>query len=337
MNKKIIEYMKLVRLPGWGGYCMPAIFGTLTVGVLDPGVLFSLFIIGIFVTIYGFVLNDYIDTSVDTQSIEISERPLVKGSISRLSAIKLTLFSIVIAYVLIGLFMYYSVFIFRLSTIVVFTFAVIFAAIYNVYSKKYLGIDIFLASAISLYCLFGAMAVSRIITNLTWIVIAVTFLQVFFLNVIIGGLKDAEHDFKFGVRNIALFLGVRVKESIVSIPLLFKILALSIRLLSMILLFFPFFLIKDFPYMLWQPVIMICMFIGVFALTIRLLTLKQFKREEIRKLISMQVFLRYSIVPVMLISVTGYFIGFILIFYPFLWYVAFNRFLYGSMIQPRTL
>ena len=337
MSRKIVEYVKLVRLPGWGGYCITAVFGAITVGVLDPLLLTLLFIIGGFVTLYGFVLNDYVDVATDNLSDDLIERPLVKGSIPPSHALYISVLSIIIVYLIIFIAMYFSIFVQSIQTIAVFTIAVIFAAIYNIYGKKFPGSDVFVAGATAVYCIFGAMAVSPIIKPLTWIVTIVTFFQVMYLNAIIGGLKDADHDYKLGVRNIALTLGVKITENKLFIPATFKILALFFRTSSLIFMFIPIIFYRDFPYEIWQPIIMALMFLGVFIATIKMVRMKKFIRNDLRKLISIQAFLRYSIVPVMLLSFTGYYIGIFLIFFPFLWYAIFNRILYGSASKPKTL
>lgn len=334
---KLVEYIKLVRLPGWGGYCITAVFGAITVGVFDPLLLTLLFIIGAFVTLYGFVLNDYVDVATDNLSEDLTERPLVKGSIPRSHALYISIISIILVYIIVAIAMLYQIFIPNLATIGVFTIAVILAAIYNIYGKKFPGSDVFVAGATAVYCIFGAMTVSETITGLTWIVTIVTFFQVMYLNAIIGGLKDADHDYKLGVKNIALTLGVKVTEKKLIIPITFKILALFFRTCSLLFMFIPIIFYENFPFQLWQPIIMALMFLGVFAATIKMLQQKQFIRNDLRKLISIQAFLRYSIVPVMLFTLTGYAIGIFLIFFPVLWYAIFNRLLYGSSSKPNTL
>ena len=332
-----MEYIKLVRLPGWGGYCITAVFGAITVGVLDHLTLALLFIIGGFVTLYGFVLNDYIDVETDIISKELSQRPLVKGSIPRLHALLISLGGVIGAYILIFLGMIQGLFLQDGLILLVFSIAVVLAAIYNIYGKKFPGSDVFVAGASTLYFIFGALAVSPTLTLLTWVVAIVTFFQVMYLNTIMGGLKDADHDYKRGVKNIALILGVKVTKDRLFIPLSFIILAFFFRASSLIVMFTPFFLIEGFPYEIWQPFVMAGMFLGVLLATFKMMRLSTFERNELRKLISIQAFLRYSIVPVMLLMVTGYSIAAFLIFFPFLWYAIFNKILYGSSTIPETL
>jgi 4-hydroxybenzoate polyprenyltransferase len=336
VKNKIIEYFKLVRIPGWGAYSIPAVFGALTTGVFNINQIIILFIIGILATIFGFVLNDYADVSTDKLSVDLLERPLVKGTITKQNALLISIFASVTHYIVVIVAMIINIFLFSYIAIVVLTVAAIFTIIYNFWGKRIVGSDIFVAGGTALYCLFGALVVSEVIGGLTLIVVIVTFIQVFYLNSIVGGLKDVDHDYKLGGKNLAIFLGVKAEEKL-HIPISFKILAVSLRSLSVIFIFIPFLYFSDFSYFFWQPIIIIVMFIGVFISTIRMIMMRIFDRNYLRKLISVQAFLRYQIVPVMLIYQIGIPLGLILIIFPFSWYALFNWFLYGKTIQPKTL
>ena len=123
---------------------------------------------------------------------------------------------------------------------------------------------------------------------------------------------------------------MKVTDKQLVIPISFKVFGLVIRSGSLIFMFIPFIFIEDFPYEFWQPVVVILMFIGVFYTSIKMLSMKRFIRDDLRKIISIQAFLRYSIVPVMLLGVIGYPLGIFLIFFPVLWYGIFNRLIYGG-------
>jgi 4-hydroxybenzoate polyprenyltransferase len=332
----IIEYFKLIRIPGWGAYCIPAVFGALTTGTFNINQIIILFIIGIFATIFGFVLNDYVDVSTDKLSSDLLERPLVRGTISTQNALYISIFAAVIHYIVVILAMITNIFFFSYYAIVVLSFSAILTIVYNFWGKQIVGSDVFVASGTALYCLFGALVVSEAIGGLTWIVVIVTFIQVFYLNSVVGGLKDVDHDYKLGGKNLAIFLGVKADEKL-HIPISFKILALSLRSFSVFFIFIPFIYFSDFSFFIWQPIIIMVMFIGVFFATIKMIIMRIFDRDYLRKLISVQAFLRYSIVPVMLIYQIGIPLGLFLIIFPFSWFALFNRFLYGKSIQPKTL
>jgi len=232
--------------------------------------------------------------------------------------------------------MYIGLFLPSIIAIIVLSVAALFTVIYNLYGKRFVGSDCFVAGATALYCLFGALVVSNNLSGLTWVVVIVTFVQVLYLNAIIGGVKDADHDYKLGGKTVALWMGVRAEKQLY-IPSGFKVLALTLRSTSAFFLFLPFFILKDFKYELWQPVLMLLMFLGVYTATIKMLQLKEFNRQNLRKLISIQAFLRYSVVPVMLLKEIGYPMGLFLIIFPFTWFAVFNRLLYGKAVQPDTL
>lgn len=336
MKEKLVEYIKLVRLPGWGAYSTPAVFGALTTNYWNIGEIVILFFIGMLSAIFGFVLNDYADVKIDKMTPDLSARPLVKGTIKPLSALYLSISAAILHYIIVFIAMMIGVFQTSIIAIVILTIAAFFSITYNLYGKKIVGSDTFVAAATALYCLFGAYIVTDTPTGLTWIVVIVTFIQVLYLNAVIGGVKDADHDYKLGGKTFALWMGTRANKQL-TIPISFKIFALILRTLSAFFLFLPFFFFKDFKYEIWQPIIMILMFIGIYTATLKMLYLKIFDRQILRKLISMQAFLRYSVVPVMLLGEIGYPIGLFLIIFPFIWFAIFNRMLYGKAVQPDTL
>jgi hypothetical protein len=154
------------------------------------------------------------------------------------------------------------------------------------------------------------------------------------MNAIEGGIKDADHDVLMNVNNIALRSGVSVKQDTLFIPPSFKILGMSVRISSIILLFLPF-LVFNQPYFLWQIIVLALASFGVLFFSIRLLSLKQFDRKKIRKIISIQSFLRYSLVPLMLVSIIDIIPAIILIVLPIIWYLLFSPLTGVKLLQPR--
>ena len=155
MKDKIIEYAKLVRLHGWGVYCLTAVFGALSVDEFNILKLSILASIGLLATIFGFVLNDYADLSIDKLSKELEERPLVKGTIPKKNALYISIFVAILAYLIIFITMYLGIFELNYIPLIVITVSVISATIYNIYSKKIVASDIFVALSAALFCLFG--------------------------------------------------------------------------------------------------------------------------------------------------------------------------------------
>ena len=336
MKSLIADYTRLLRLPGLGGLSIAPVFGAISTleGVIDIIDLFLIFLIGAFSAIYGFVLNDITDVEVDRLSKELSNRPLVKGTISKKIAMLICLFCFIATFAVIFAFFSSSTFLYY--GLICILLAALFGSIYNVYGKRFVGSDFFVALSEALLVLFGGYIVLQegALSIFTWIIFILTFDQLVFMNAVSGGIKDADHDYLKGVKNIALKLGVKVdKNKNLVIPYSFRIFGFSFRALSAILVFIPLILFKA-EYSIWQIILLILVIIAVFYLSARLLSLKKFDRTKIRKLISQQTFLRYFLVPIMLFQFIGLEYTILLIAFPFLWYLVFTPLTGGKIFQP---
>jgi len=130
MSNIISDYVKLLRLPGLGGLATPAIFGAISEGVTDLPILAILFLIGAFSVIYGFVLNDYADVEIDKLTSELYERPLVKGTISKKTAVFICFLCVIGAFLTITLLYYNNtISYFRLLAVICISLAGIFGSI----------------------------------------------------------------------------------------------------------------------------------------------------------------------------------------------------------------
>lgn len=337
MKEKILDYARLITINQWGVASLTALFGALSAGEFKFLPLFILAVIGVMATVFSSVFNDYCDLELDKLSKGLTEKPLVKGSIPKIHALYISIFVVILAYVIIILSMYLDIFILSIRPIIIVTVSTILGILYDLYGKKFVGSDILSGSAAALFCLFGAMVVSETISNLTIIIVCLVFLQIFFLNAFSGGLKDADHDHLYGIKNLAYRLGVRVEENKVTVTKSFSFIVILFRVTSATLLFIPIFYLKDFPYFYWQPLLMLLLIIGIFFSTIKMLRMKTFDRDQIRKLISVQEFFRFAVVPVMLIGFIGIYRGLFLITFPFIWFVIFNRIIYGSALKPKRM
>jgi hypothetical protein len=154
------------------------------------------------------------------------------------------------------------------------------------------------------------------------------------MNSVEGGIKDADHDYKMGVKNIALSSGVKVDGKTLFIPNNFKAFGFGIRLFSVVLLFLPF-LFFEYPYYLWQIILLAVLTFILIALSVKFLTMKIFDRSKIRKSIGVQSFLRYSLVPIMLIPIIGTLPSVIIIIFPIVWYIIFTPLLGEELFKPR--
>jgi len=333
MNK-IVAYAKLLRIPGLGALAIPPVIGALTVGVYDIPTLAILFIIGAFAAMYGFILNDYADVELDALVDDLQGKPLVSGDISKKTAVAVCVFLSLMAF----LFLFYlwrgeTLDEYKFVALVCVIIAGVLGSIYNLYGKKIPGSDFLVAISMAFLFLAGALAVG-VPNVITWIIFILTFNQALHMNVVEGGIKDADHDYKMGVKNIALASGVRVEQSALTIPLQFKAFSMGLRLFSACLLFAPF-IVFGYPYYIWQLVILAIATFGVLYFSTKLISAKIFLRSKIQKYIGIQSFLRYSLVPIMLISIIDPITCFVLIIFPIFWYVLLTPLIGERLFRPR--
>jgi 4-hydroxybenzoate polyprenyltransferase len=332
---KIADYLVLLRFPGLGGLAIPPVIAAMTVGTFDLFTLVLLFLLGAYSSIFGFVLNDFIDIEVDKKSKELKDRPLVSGSISKQVALWIC-FSMIMLTFLTFFILFYGkeISYLRFLSVICILIAWVLGSIYDVYGKKIFASDILVALSVAFIFLIGAYSLDKEPTLFTWVIFALTFNNLFHMNAIEGGIKDADHDVLMNVNNIALRSGVSVKQDTLFIPPAFKILGMSVRFSSIILLFLPFMVFNQ-PYFLWQLILLALASIGVLYFSMKLLFLKQFDRKKIRKIISIQSFLRYSLVPLMLLSIIDIIPAIILIALPIIWYLLFSPLTGVKLLQPR--
>ena len=338
MSSLLNDYVKLLRLPGLGGLATPTLFGAISAGVMDIHLLGLVFLIGAFSVIFGFILNDYADVEVDRQTKDLYERPLVKGTISKKTALLICIICLVGAYLTIFLLLYGSpITEFRILAVICISISAVLGSLYDFYSKKIVGSDFLVAISEFLLVLFGALIVTQenTINVITWIIAILTFNQLLYMNAVDGGVKDADHDYKQNVKNIAAALGVKVKENMeIIIPSGFKAFGIGIRCFSGFLVFVPF-LFYGYKYEIYQILLLFILIVLVMISTLRLLNLKKFDRDKIKKIISAEAYLRYSLVPIMLISVVGLLWSMILIIFPIVWYILLAPLSGEELFKPR--
>ena len=333
--KKIVAYSRLLRIPGIGGLAIPPVFGAISVGVFDFYSLTILFFIGALAALYGFILNDYADIEVDKLAKDLHGKPLVSGDISTKTALIICIFFILFSFLLVGILWYGQIFDYlKFGALLSLFIAGMLGSTYDFYGKKIFGSDFFVAISVAFVFLFGALSFGQP-TIITWIIFILTFNQILHMNAIEGGIKDADHDPKMGVKNIASYMGVKMRGVNITIPAGFKIFSIGIRLFSAVLLFLPF-IIFNYNYFAWQLIVLGLAIIGVLFFSIKLFSIKIFNRNKIRKYIAIQSFLRYSLVPIILISIVpSVFYSVILIIFPIAWYIVFTPLIGDKLFRPR--
>ena len=335
----IREYLKLARSFNAVLTGLSPVMGAIAMEQYNLLILFLLFLVGFFGHIYGFVLNDIMDYKIDKSSTEISDRPLISGTISIKNAWTFAIGAMIVAF-LIAIYLSYTTQ--NYIPIIILIGSALFLTIYNLISKRFIGTDIFLVIAIFLVILYGANAtVGSIynITKLTWIVCVLGSIQVLFMQFIAGGLKDIENDYKRGAKTVAVKLGVRVIDGKMTVTSSFKILAYMIQLIDLVVVFLPFFIVWDIYNLSIQQYIqcVIIIIIGAIMLFLsyKLLSMKRFERNKARKYIGSHYMINFTIVPIMLMSLNLW--AGLLMFFPGLGFVLSNIVIHKTIAQPKTM
>jgi 4-hydroxybenzoate polyprenyltransferase len=303
-------------------------------GTLTPLKLVILFIIGGLAHSYGFVLNDVIDIKVDKLSKDLIARPLVRGSITRKRAVFFAVFC------MIGSFLLSLVFFSELRSYIflflILLLAYFFATVYDIASKKYPGMDLFLAGAVFFLILFGASTIGTP-TTLAYIVALIGGLQVLFMNMINGAIKDIDHDKEGSANTIAIRLGANIHNGVIALPLSFKTTGYLIEIGRMLLIFIPFtpFVMRSLDLSLWQIALLVIFEVLIFVSIYKLYSIKTFDRSRIRKSIGIIVIFIYATTPIMLCSLNIYIALVALI--PPLWFFGSNLGLHKTVFEPKTM
>jgi 4-hydroxybenzoate polyprenyltransferase len=216
-----------------------------------------------------------------------------------------------------------------------------FGTLYNIYSKKLPGADIFLSISIMLFFLFGAIVVTedfqgpQDISPITWILSFIVFIHVFLMDALGGGLKDAKNDYNAGAKTLAVSLGVRVNKGII-IPRSYKSITLLFEL-STIALTIVLYIVLQKSFHPVQLIFIILLLIGSLYTHLKMLSFKSFDRKKIKYINRNHELFGYLLIPMILIDSTGI-IWFIFLFtFPLAWFMIFNYILYkDSWKNPKT-
>jgi len=334
----IREYLKLARSFNSFLTGVSPVMGAIAMGKFDLFHILLLFLIGFFGHTYGFVLNDIIDYKIDKLNKDLSDRPLISGTISQRNAWIFAITSMIISFLLATYLciitdIYFPLLILILSALVI--------TIYNIISKKYPLMDIFSSSAVFLLILYGATTVSGNIENVTtlaWIVCLLGWIQVFFMQLVPGGLKDIKNDYVAGASTAAVKFGVRVtKTDLLKITLSYKIVAYLVQIINIVFVFLPFLIIfKDrtsLHYVIW---LLLCL-VGflMFFVSHKFLNMKYFDRGKMRKLLGSHFSINFAIVPIMLMALNPW--TFLIILFPPIGFILSNFILHGTLLQPKTM
>jgi len=333
------EYLKLSRSFNAVLTGVSPVMGAIAMEQYNIFTLFLLFLIGFFGHTYGFVLNDIIDYNIDKTSKEISDRPLVSGTISIKKAWIYAIFSMMISFI-IAFYLAFTTSIYY--PIIVLALSAIFVTIYDLISKKIPGMDIILTTSIFFLILYGASTVVKdifYVTKLALIVCILGSIQVLFMNAIAAGMKDIENDYRRGARTLAIKMGVRIIDGELKVPITFKSLAYGIQLVDILIVLLPFFIVWNvtklsiLQYLQWGIIIIIG--IILFILSSKLLNMKYFDRKKARGYIGSHYMINFTIVPIMLMTLNPW--AGLIMFFPGLGFILSNIILHGTITQPKTM
>jgi 4-hydroxybenzoate polyprenyltransferase len=297
--------------------------------------LIILFLIGFFGHTYGFVLNDILDYKIDKYEKELKDRPLVSGTISLKKAWIFAVTSLIIS---LALALYLSFVSRSILSFAVLIISASFVTLYNLVSKKIPLTDIILAIGVFLLVLYGATFTTAMFTPLIWIVCLLGAIQVLYMNIVAGGLKDIENDSQKGANTLAVKLGVRILHEQLHVTPSFYLVAYGIQISDIIFVALPFFIITAFiasPYLVFQGILLALVSILMLFFSYKLLSLPQFNRDKVRKFNGLHYYTNFALVPIMLMTLTPWVL--ILIIFPALGFVLSNLTLHGTFLQPKTM
>jgi len=335
----IREYLKLARSFNAVLTGISPVMGAIAMQQFDIIILILLFLIGFLGHTFGFVFNDIIDYNIDKSSKEISDRPLISGTISLKNAWIFAFSSMAIAFFIA---FYLAVTTQRFFPLILLVTSSLFIVLYDLVSKKFPFSDFFVAIGVFFLIVYGAITTTDTLaslTPLTWIVCALGAIQVLFMQMIAGGMKDTENDYNRGARTLAIKMGVRVNDGRLQVSSSFKALAYGIQLADLIIVFLPFIVIWNirtlsiFQYIQWISIILVG--ILMFYLSHKLLTMEHFERTRARKLIGSHYMINFTIVPIMLMYLNPW--AGLLMFFPGLGFIFSNLALHGTLLQPKTM
>ena len=334
----IREYLKLARSFNVVFTGLAPVIGAIAMGEFNVSMLFLLFLVGFWGHTFGFVYNDIHDYPIDKSSKEISDRPLVSGTISIGQAWVFAVLAVVSALIvslIVGVLTH------QFYPIIILAVAAGFIILYDVIGKKYPFTDVFVSLGVFFLILYGASTTVpnlTLISPLAWIVCTLGGIQVFFMQVA-GGIKDIENDSLRGVRTMAVRLGVRVTDGRLHVSSSYKVIAYGIQVLDIIVVFLPFFIIWNArgltPWELGQWAVLFCLGVVMLLLSHRLLSMSVFERGRARMLIGSHYMVNFAMVPIMLMSLN--LTTWVLVFLPGIGFLLSNLMLHGTLLQPKTM
>ncbi len=315
------------------GFSFVAVIGAMTLVGRDIEFfdVCMLFLFNVLLVIFGFIHNDYEDYEIDCRLPELKHRPLVNGSISRKSAF---ISSIILFLVPAG----GSYLIYGFHASLLLTIALILAGLYNKFSKKLLGADIFYGTSAGFLFLFGTTALTSqpfSFSIFSLAMAAIMVLEHLFFNIGSGQLKDVNFDRAAGVTTLAVKMS-HIKQGTTIIHTGFKIICLVIKLLTYFILF-SLFVFHILPVYTWQIVLLVLFTTGSLILTVKLIQTPVEEREKVLEYSRKQEMFSKSLIPMVLLPEIGFIWLLVFTIGPIIWFSAFNYLLNREFLgNPKT-
>ncbi len=214
-GQRLVAIDSLVRLHAVGFLALWPLLGAVSVGVeWNWSLVLGIVAICVSFNTLGAVLNDVVDLPVDQTEPLRRHSALVRGAVSRSTALALALFQIPIMVVLHRAFGFDDLFLSLLLT------AALAMIVYDLRSKRCLVpplIEVSEASCGALLVVWGAcigrseFGVGGIsaLPEQTWLLALASAVFILFINAVHGGLRDLENDAAHGQRTTPLWLGCR--------------------------------------------------------------------------------------------------------------------------------
>ena len=223
IKKTIVEFAKLSSAHFVFLTAVIPVTGAIAMGEKNLFILTIIFTIGLAAHTFGFAFNHFMDIDVDRLGDYVSERPLPSGSISKKHALIYILSWFIVGFIL-------TLYFFGFQLLLLYLLGIMLAAIYDAYSKKISGMDFILGASVVTGVVFGGATVSFQFSNLFYVFCVLAFLQTLNLNLIAGGIKDADHDYLIHSKHLSTRLRVRAENGVFCVPIRLKLLLICLVL-----------------------------------------------------------------------------------------------------------
>jgi 4-hydroxybenzoate polyprenyltransferase len=296
-----------------------------------------LFMVGAFLHIFGFVLNEWADLEVDRASPDLQGKPLVSGEISPIEAKWTAIVAGVMCFPPLALVTLEPwPHLTLLCTLLV-------AGAYDLWGKRF-PLDVLLAGSITLLLMVGAQALGGFDPSyaphvtLLACVGGLQFLQNLYQNAIEGGIKDADHDASAGARTYAALLGVRIgPDGELKTGLIFTNSALVMKAIQIVLLLYTAVEVTDvFSHDISTPLwaILVVSIAGMIITTSMMLPPVRFDRSRLKRIFSLHELATFAAIVTVFVPLLGEWVGLGLFLLPMAWFMAVNRLLFGGSLEP---